>query len=164
MTWLVQPDPLDAGADAWSIVILLGFGICSLGLQKRGGAHHQKDDGAALLLLMVVLAVRSITLAGAGEGLRYLSGAGFYARSQSAVHRARRCLRPWGRHFSRLSHRHGQHWPSLAAISDKDRKITGRIHQHYVRWIPLWRSMAGLIILPACSAYRRQPMDSGPWR
>ena len=52
------------------VVILLGFGICSLGLQK-GVERITKGMMACLLLIMLVLVVRSVTLEGAGEGLRF---------------------------------------------------------------------------------------------
>ena len=55
----------------WTIlVILLSFWICSIGLQK-GVEKIMKATMLCLLAIMVVLAVRSITLAGASEGLRF---------------------------------------------------------------------------------------------
>ena len=51
-------------------VTFLGFGICSLGLQK-GVERITKAMMVCLLLLMLVLAVRSVTLPGAVEGLKF---------------------------------------------------------------------------------------------
>ena len=55
----------------WMLVVtLLGFGICSLGLQK-GVERITKVMMAALFVVLLVLVVRSVTLEGAGEGLRF---------------------------------------------------------------------------------------------
>ena len=55
----------------WMIVIVLvGFGICSLGLQK-GVEKITKWMMCSLFVIMVVLAIRSVTLPGAVEGLKF---------------------------------------------------------------------------------------------
>lgn len=62
--------------DPWSlvlymgIVVVLGFGICALGLQN-GLERVTKWMMLALLAIMVVLAVNSVFLPGAGEGLSF---------------------------------------------------------------------------------------------
>lgn len=64
---LAQPGP----QIFWMIVaVVLGFGVCSLGLQN-GVEKFTKAMMVCLLLLMVALAVRSVTLPGAGEGLKF---------------------------------------------------------------------------------------------
>ena len=64
---LAQPGP----QIFWMIVaVVLGFGVCSLGLQN-GVEKITKAMMVCLLLLMVALAVRSVTLPGAGEGLKF---------------------------------------------------------------------------------------------
>ena len=52
------------------IVVLLGFVICSFGLQK-GLERVSKVMMLALLALIVVLAVHSLTLPGAAEGMKF---------------------------------------------------------------------------------------------
>ncbi len=55
----------------WTIVVVvLGFAICAIGL-KNGVERITKVMMLALLALIVVLAVHSILLPGAGEGLRF---------------------------------------------------------------------------------------------
>lgn len=55
----------------WMIAaVLLGFGVCSLGLQN-GVEKITKVMMVCLLLLMVALVVRSVTLPGAIEGLKF---------------------------------------------------------------------------------------------
>lgn len=64
---LAQPGPMIG----WMLVVtFLGFGICSLGLQK-GVERITKAMMVCLLLLMLALAVRSVTLPGAVEGLKF---------------------------------------------------------------------------------------------
>ena len=53
-----------------AIVVLIGFGICSLGL-KNGVERITKVMMTLLIVIMIILAVRSITLPNAGEGLSY---------------------------------------------------------------------------------------------
>ena len=52
------------------ITVVLGFAVCSLGVQK-GVEKVTKVMMLALLVIVAVLAVNSITLDGAGEGLKY---------------------------------------------------------------------------------------------
>lgn len=60
-----------AGLIFWMVVVtLIGFGVCSLGLQK-GVERITKVMMSCLLILMIVLVVRSVTLEGAGEGLKF---------------------------------------------------------------------------------------------
>ena len=53
-----------------AVTVLLGFFICSRGLQA-GLEKISKFMMTGLLILIVVLAVHSLTLSGAGEGLRF---------------------------------------------------------------------------------------------
>ena len=62
-------DPKQMGF--WMILtVIVGFTVCSRGLQN-GLERISKIMMTALLVLIVVLAVHSITLSGAGEGLRF---------------------------------------------------------------------------------------------
>lgn len=55
----------------WTVVVVvLGFAVCAIGL-KNGVERITKVMMLALLALIVVLAVHSILLPGAGEGLRF---------------------------------------------------------------------------------------------
>ena len=53
-----------------AVVVLIGFGVCAIGLQK-GLERVTKWMMLALLGIMVVLAIRSFTLDGASEGLKF---------------------------------------------------------------------------------------------
>ena len=62
-------NPVEMGA--WALfTVIFGFFICSRGLQK-GLERISKGMMVALLLLIVVLAIRSMTLKGASEGLEF---------------------------------------------------------------------------------------------
>ena len=55
----------------WMILtVILGFFVCSRGLAERTG-KISKIMMSALLILIVVLAVHSITLQGAAEGVKF---------------------------------------------------------------------------------------------
>lgn len=55
-----------------AIITILGFLVCSRGIQK-GIEKVSKVMMIALLVLILALAVNSILLSGAGEGLKFLS-------------------------------------------------------------------------------------------
>ena len=59
------------GMAIWTeLVVILGFAVCSFGLQK-GLERISKYMMLALLALILVLAVHSLTLPGAGEGMKF---------------------------------------------------------------------------------------------
>ena len=60
----------------WTVlVIVLSFGICSIGLQK-GVEKIMKITMLCLLGIMVILTIRSVTLTGSSEGAALFPGAG----------------------------------------------------------------------------------------
>ncbi len=62
-------DPIEMGL--WMVVtVVIGFVICSFGLQK-GLERITKVMMSALLVLIVILAVHSLTLSGAGKGVSF---------------------------------------------------------------------------------------------
>ena len=61
--------PMEMGVLAVAVVIV-GFLVCSFGLQK-GLERVTKVMMLALLVLIVVLAIHSLTLSGAGEGMKF---------------------------------------------------------------------------------------------
>ena len=108
---LAQPGP----QIFWMIVaVVLGFGVCSLGLQN-GVEKITKAMMVCLLLLMVALAVRSVTLPGAERRPQILSCTGFRAPCGARAW-AMWCTRPWDRPFSRCLWASAP-WPFSAATS-----------------------------------------------
>ena len=141
----------------WMIaVVILGFLICSLGVQ-RGLEKITKVMMTCLLVLIVVLAVRSLTLPGAEEGVRFylvpnmdsirevgLGNMIFGAMSQA---------------FFTLSLGIG----ALAIFGSyigKERKLTGEAVNILVLDTTV-ALIAGLIIFPACFAFGINPGE-GP--
>ena len=140
-----NPGMLTAGTFA---VIIICFGICSLGLEK-GVEKITKVMMLALLVLMVGLAVYSCTLENAAEGLKFYlipslnnaKEAGFMTVISAAM----------GQAFFTLSIGIG----SIAIFGsyiEKDRSLTGEALT-ILSLDTFVALMSGLIIFPACFTY-----------
>lgn len=138
------------------LVIFLAFGICSFGVQK-GIERISKFMMTCLLALIVVLAVHSLTLDGAAEGVRFylvpdlnkikevgIGNVIFNAMSQS---------------FFTLSVGMGS-MAIFGSYLEKDRSLPGE-SIHITLLDTFVALMAGLIIIPACFAFGVEP-DAGP--
>ncbi len=139
-----------------AFVVIVCFGICSLGL-KNGVERVTKVMMIALIGLMLVLAVRSVTLPGAKEGLSFyllfdsskLKEHGIMEVIAAAMNQA----------FFTMSIGIG----SIAIFGsyiNKDRKLFGEaitigVLDTFVAIV------AGLVIFPACFSFGIAP-DSGP--
>jgi NSS family neurotransmitter:Na+ symporter len=140
-------------------MIALGFGICSIGLQK-GVERITKCMMLLLIAIMVVLAVRSVTLPGADAGLRYylvpdftkIFGHGF--RHMNDV-----LFAAMGQAFFTLSVGMGS-MAIFGSYIGRDRRLASES----INITLLDTSVAfcaGLIIIPACFAYNVD-LTSGP--
>lgn len=154
---LVQPGPMIG----WMLVVtLLGFGICSLGLQK-GVERITKVMMTCLLLLMLVLVVRSVTLDGAMEGLRFYLVPDFHNLlydAEGSFILGAAIYDAMSQAFFTLSLGIG----ALAIFGSyigRERSLTGEAISVGVldTFVAL---IAGLIIFPACFAFGVQP-DQG---
>lgn len=141
---------------AMAAVVVLCFGICSMGL-KNGVEKITKVMMICLLGLMVVLAVHAVLLPGAGEGLRFYLLPDFKRLAENGIHNA--VFDAMGQAFFTLSIGMG----SIAIFGsyiDKKHALAGEA----VRVTVLDTGVAlvsGLIIFPACFAFGIRP-DSGP--
>lgn len=135
-----------------AIVIVLGFGVCALGL-KNGVEKITKVIMLALFALMIGLVIYSLTLSGAGEGLKFylvpnaesMSNVGFLPVVSSAM----------GQAFFTLSVGIG----SIAIFGSyitKERSLLGETIT-IVSLDTAIALMAGLIIFPACFTYGTNP-------
>ncbi len=139
-----------------ALVVIFGFFVCSIGLQK-GLERVTKWMMLALLCLMGVLAVRSIFLEGGQEGLSFylkpdlqrLLDAGVWKVIVAAMNQA----------FFTLSLGIGA-MAIFGSYLDKDRALMGE-SIHVAVLDTAVALCAGLIIFPACSAYG-VAVDSGP--
>lgn len=138
------------------IVVVLCFGICSQGLQK-GVEKITKVMMLLLLALMIVLAVRSATLNGAGEGLKFYLYPDFSKVKEAGLFDV--VFAAMGQAFFTLSLGIGA-IAIFGSYIDKKRTLTGEAVCVTVldTCVAL---VAGLIIFPACFAFGVNP-DSGP--
>ena len=158
---LAQPGLMLAGM---TLVVLLCMGICSRGLQN-GVERITKYMMLALLFLLFALAVRSVTLPGAGEGLAFYlkpdfsklaedaSGAFSFARLGEVVFAA------MGQAFFTLSLGIGA-MAIFGSYIGKERRLLGEalnvtLLDTFVAFV------SGLVIFPAAFAFGITP-DAGP--
>ena len=150
---LASPDELLV----WTfLAIVLSFGTCALGL-KSGVEKITKTMMCVLIILMILMAVNSLTLDGALEGVKfylipdfnrvksYGLGEVIYAAMTHA--------------FFTLSIGIGS-MEIFGSYLGKDRRITGEALS-IVGVDTFVALMAGFIIIPACFAYGLEP-DAGP--
>ena len=131
---LAQPGPMIG----WMLVVtFLGFGICSLGLQK-GVERITKVMMLCLLAIMAVLAVRSLTLEGGAEGLKFYLQPNFKNLMYDANGKWRlgASLPPWARPSSPCPWESGPS-PCSAAISTASMPWGARPCASAF-WTPLW--------------------------
>lgn len=141
----------------WTIIaIVISFGICAVGLQN-GVEKITKIMMMFLIVLMVVLAVRSVTLENASEGLKFY----FLPDFNRAVQKG------WGNViFAAMTHAFFTLSVGMGSMSifGSYMKKTHKITNEALNVVFLDTSiaiMAGIIIIPSCFAYGIQP-DVGP--
>lgn len=139
-----------------TITIVFSFGVCAMGVQ-RGVERVSKWMMICLIILMVILAVNSVTLDGAMEGVRFflvpdweqvqtvgLDAVIFGALTQS---------------FFTLGIGIGS-MAIFGSYLDDKRSLTGEA-VHIVLLDTFVAMTAGFIVIPACFAYGIEP-NSGP--
>ena len=141
----------------WTIaVIVVAFGICMLGLQK-GVEGVTKVMMTALLILMVIIAIRSCTLNGAGEGLKYYLVPDFGKLAENGIGNV--CFAAMGQAFFTLSVGIGS-MEIFGSYLDKDRSLFGEAVT--ITALDTFVALvAGLIVIPSCFAYNVEP-GAGP--
>ena len=139
-----------------AIVVILCFSIVSRGLQK-GVEKITKVMMLILLALMIVLAVRSCTLEGASEGLKFYLYPDFGKLMESGATEV--IFAAMGQAFFTLSLGIGA-LAIFGSYIDKSRSLSGEAV--YITVLDTCVALvAGLIIFPACFAFGVNP-DSGP--
>ncbi|MBC5688560.1 sodium-dependent transporter [Mediterraneibacter sp. NSJ-55] len=138
------------------LVVALCFGICCMGLQK-GVEKITKGMMLLLLVLMIILAVRSITLEGAGAGLEFYLFPDFGKVKENGIMEV--VFAAMGQSFFTLSLGIGA-IAIFGSYIDRSRSLTGEAVCVTVldTCVAL---IAGLIIFPASFAFGVNP-DSGP--
>lgn len=138
------------------IVVVVGFGVCAIGLQN-GLEKITKYMMLALLGIMIVLAVNSMTMEGGEEGLRFYLIPSINKMLDEGVGNV--IVGAMNQAFFTLSLGIGS-MAIFGSYINKDRSLLGEavnvgILDTFVAFC------SGLIILPACFAYGVKP-DNGP--
>ncbi len=138
------------------MIVIAGFVVCSLGIQK-GLERISTFMMSALLILIIVLAVHSITLPGSGEGLAFYLLPDFEKAAEIGIGNV--MVAAMNQSFFTLS-------LGIAAMEifgsfmSKDNTLGGEAVRICVldTFVAV---MSGLIIFPACFSFGIQP-DQGP--
>lgn len=141
----------------WMVfVVIVGFGICSIGLQK-GLERITKVMMVALLFIMVILAVNSILMDGGSEGLTFYLKPDFTRMAEIGV--GETMVGAMNQAFFTLSLGIGA-MAIFGSYVDKSRSLFGEAINVAVldTFVAI---VAGLIIFPSCFAFGVQA-DSGP--
>lgn len=142
---------------AWMIVVvLLSFFICSLGL-KNGVERITKLMMSCLFVILVVLCVRSVTLPGAMEGIRFYLVPDFGKMVENGLGEA--VFAAMGQAFFTLSLGIGA-MAIFGSYISRERSLTGE-SVSICALDTLVAFLAGLIIFPSCSAFGVDP-GQGP--
>lgn len=138
------------------LVVLLSFFICSLGLQK-GVERITKAMMSCLFLILLILCIRSVTLPGASEGLRFYLIPDFTRFTENGV--GNTIFAAMGQAFFTLSLGIGA-MAIFGSYIGKDRSLTGETI-NICLLDTLVAFLAGLIIFPSCFAFGVDP-GQGP--
>ena len=138
------------------LVVLLSFFICSLGLQK-GVERITKAMMSCLFLILLILCIRSVTLPGASEGLRFYLIPDFTRFTENGV--GNTIFAAMGHAFFTLSLGIGA-MAIFGSYIGKDHTLTGETI-NICLLDTLVAFLAGLIIFPSCFAFGVDP-GQGP--
>lgn len=138
------------------LVVIVGFGVCSMGLQN-GLERVTKVMMLALLAIMVVLAVNSVTMEGAAEGLSFYLKPDFARMQEIGI--GATIVGAMNQAFFTLSLGIGA-MAIFGSYIGKDRALLGEA-VHVAVLDTFVAIVAGLIIFPACFSFN-VAADSGP--
>ena len=138
------------------LVVLLSFFICSLGLQK-GVERITKAMMSCLFLILLILCIRSVTLPGASEGLRFYLIPDFTRFTENGV--GNTIFAAMGQAFFTLSLGIGA-MAIFGSYIGKDHTLTGETINICLLDTRV-AFLAGLIIFPSCFAFGVDP-GQGP--
>lgn len=139
-----------------SIIVLVSFGICSFGLQK-GVERVSKVLMVLLFSLLIVLALKSVTLPGAKEGLKYYLLPNFKLVKEIGL---RECVfAAMVQAFFTLSIGIGTLSMFGSCVNKSSSLTSDAVYMGVLD--TLVAIIAGLIIFPACFSFNVEP-SSGP--
>ena len=138
------------------LTIVLSFGVCSLGLQK-GVERITKVMMSCLFFILLVLCIRSVTLPGAMEGIRFYLVPDFGKMAENGL--ADAVFAAMGQAFFTLSLGIGA-MSIFGSYIGKERSLIGESLNICILDTVV-ALLAGLIIFPACFAFQVNPGE-GP--
>lgn len=138
------------------LVVIIGFGVCAVGVQK-GVEKVSKVMMSALLILIVILAVNSIMLKGGAEGLKFYLLPDFKRMQNIGI--GSTIVAAMNQAFFTLSLGIGA-MAVFGSYIDKSHALAGESIRVAVldTFVAI---VSGLIIFPACFSFGVNP-DSGP--
>lgn len=141
----------------WTVLIcVLGFAVCQSGI-RRGIERVSKFMMSALLLIMLVLAIHSVFLEGAGEGVRFYLVPDF--KKMAEIGMGNVIFGAMSQAFFTLSIGIGA-MMIFGSYIGKERSLTGEA-VHITALDTFVALMAGFIIIPSCFAFGIEP-GAGP--
>ena len=141
----------------WMIVaVVLGFSICAMGLQK-GVEKITKIMMSSLFIILIILVIRSVTLPGASEGLKFYLMPDFGKMAEYGVFEV--ISAAMGQAFFTLSIGIGS-MAIFGSYIGKERSLMGESVNILVL-DTMVALLSGLIIFPACFSFGVNA-DSGP--
>ena len=141
----------------WMIVtVIIGFLVCSLGLQK-GVERVTKFMMASLFVILIILCIRSVTLPGAAEGVRFYLIPDFHKITEYGLFEV--VFAAMGQAFFTLSLGIGA-MAIFGSYIAKEHTLTGE-SVRICTLDTIVALLAGLIIFPACFAFQVNPGE-GP--
>lgn len=141
----------------WMVVVVaLGFGVCSLGLQN-GVEKVTKIMMSALFAILLILVIRAVTLPGGGEGLAFYLIPNFDSIAKYGILEV--VFAAMGQAFFTLSLGIGA-IAIFGSYIGKERRLLGETLS-VCTLDTIVALLSGLIIFPACFAFGVNP-ESGP--
>lgn len=141
----------------WMIVtVVVSFGVCSMGL-RNGVERINKAMMSLLFVILIALCIRSVTLEGAGEGLKFYLVPDFGKMAENGIGEA--VYAAMGQSFFTLSLGIGA-MAIFGSYISKERRLTGECINICVLDTTV-ALLSGLVIFPACFAFGVDPGE-GP--
>ena len=138
-----------SGLIGWMVlVVVLGFGTCSLGLQK-GVESVTKIMMSSLFVILLVLVVKSVTLPGAGKGVEFFLKPDMNKLMETGIWET--VYAAMGQAFFTLSLGIGS-MAIFGSYIGRERSLTGE-SLNIIGLDTLVAILSGLIIFPACFAF-----------
>ena len=141
----------------WMIVtVVVSFGVCSMGL-RNGVERINKAMMSLLFVILIALCIRSVTLEGAGEGLKFYLVPDFGKMAENGIGEA--VYAAMGQSFFTLSLGIGA-MAIFGSYISKERRLTGECINICVLDTTV-ALLSGLVIFAACFAFGVDPGE-GP--